>query len=392
MKLGSRKRSSQALLNKPIEVPIVDSIDDYEDNKMLLKRDARERKMVRIQRVWARASGIAKAIYCILVFFPFVFCCFYAYDKLFLEIGDEALASSAPAETSFAVAINTFKRPDRLRGAVQHYAETCGKKAGISEVFIIWAEQGVTVPDPSSFFVKKLRSSNEKSNRAKVSIVEKDSTSLNARYEPIKELKTMALFNVDDDIRVDCDSLLNGFDAWTKNPDSMVGYYPRLAAPSLSDPESDDLVYHTWPVVWNRHKFNFVVTKAAFMHSKYLELYSGETFPQEIKDYIDEHRNGEDIAMAMLVANYTKYKNGEPAYPIYVEGKTTDLGLVSIFVYHTKCYNVTHFHSLIPFLFIFLIIVWWYQYRFWSYGNPNGLFEEFNKNIQRERMGLSPRL
>ena len=37
MKLGSRKRSSQALLNKPIEGPIVDSIDDYEDNKMLLK-------------------------------------------------------------------------------------------------------------------------------------------------------------------------------------------------------------------------------------------------------------------------------------------------------------------------------------------------------------------
>lgn len=332
MKLGSRKRSSQALLGKPIEGPIVDSIDDYEDNKMLLKRDAREGKMMRIQRVWTRASGIAKAIYCILVFFPFVFWLFYAYDRLFLEIGDEALASSAPAETSFAVAINTFKRPDRLRGAVQHYAETCGKKAGISEVFIIWAEQGVTVPDPSSFFVKKLRTSNEQSNRAKVSIVVKDSTSLNARYEPINELKTMALFNVDDDIRVDCDSLLNGFDAWTKNPDSMVGYYPRLASPSLSDPESDDLVYHTWPVVWNRHKFNFVVTKAAFMHSKYLELYSGETFPQEIKDYIDEHRNGEDIAMAMLVANYTKYKNGEPAYPIYVEGKTTDLGLVSIFI------------------------------------------------------------
>ena len=67
-----------------------------------------------------------------------------------------------------------------------------------------------------------------------------------------------------------------------------------------------------------------VLTKACFLHSKYLDLYSGDVHPQEIRDYIDEHKNCEDVAMSLLVANATRNTD---AAPIYVEGSVTDTGL-----------------------------------------------------------------
>ena len=165
-------------------------------------------------------------------------------------------------------------------------------------------------------------------NRAEVHVLQKEKNSLNSRFEPIEQVKSKAVFMVDDDIRVACPSLVHAFNAWNENPDTMVGYYPRLASPPRSSPKSpSDLIYHTWPVVFVQHKFNFVLTKASFLHSKYLSLYTGDDFPQAIRDHVDQHMNCEDIAMSMLVANYTKYEKGKPSSPIYVEGSVSDVGL-----------------------------------------------------------------
>lgn len=113
------------------------------------------------------------------------------------------------------------------------------------------------------------------------------------------------------------------------SPDTMVGYYPRLAsAPRNGIGGGDSLVYHGWPTVFLRQKFNLVLTKASFLHAKYLELYSSDAHPQEIRDYVDRHMNCEDIAMAMVVANFTQFLNGgTPSFPIYVEGVVSDKGL-----------------------------------------------------------------
>lgn len=256
---------------------------------------------------------------------------FGTYDRFFHRVGGNLIQhpKKEPLETSFAVAINTYKRPDRLKSAVQHYADTCGKRAGVSQVFVIWAEQGVEVPEPSSFFTSKTRTTKSMlGNRAEVHVLQKEKNSLNSRFEPIEQVKSKAVFMVDDDIRVACPSLVHAFNAWNENPDTMVGYYPRLASPPRSSPKSpSDLIYHTWPVVFVQHKFNFVLTKASFLHSKYLSLYTGDDFPQAIRDHVDQHMNCEDIAMSMLVANYTKYEKGKPSSPIYVEGSVSDVGL-----------------------------------------------------------------
>ena len=239
--------------------------------------------------------------------------------------------SGGQITSTFAVAINTYKRPDMLRQAVQHYADVCGQRAGISQVFVIWAEQGAVLPEPSSFFdASGIRNDKRLENRAEVFVLQKEKDSLNSRFEPIEQLTTPAVFMVDDDLRVSCSSLMHAFQAWNANPDAMVGFYPRLATPPKKDPTSaTELIYHTWPVVFWQHSFNFVLTKAAFLHSKYMGLYSGSDYPQEILDYVDRHMNCEDIAMSLLVANYTRYKNnGQVTEPIFVEGSVSDKGLI----------------------------------------------------------------
>ena len=259
---------------------------------------------------WTLMSINSKIASSFVLLFLFQHVVIGAYDQLFHRVGDDALLARLKAsspihkEKSFAVAINTYKRPDMLRDAVQHYADTCGKRAGVSQVFIIWAEQGVQVPEPSSFFTGGTTTNSLRNpktslgNRAEVYVLQKAKDSLNSRFEPIEQLKSTAVFMVDDDIRVACPSLSHAFHAWNAQPDSMVGYYPRLASAPRHDPQSQsELIYHTWPVVYMQNKFNFILTKACFLHSKYLTLYTGDEFPQAIKDHVDEHMNCEDIAM-----------------------------------------------------------------------------------------------
>lgn len=288
---------------------------------------------------WKLLSSGSKVATVLIIVFLIQHILIGLWDKFFHRVGGVKVSTQVEKsvdEKFFAVAINTYKRPDMLRDAVQHYAEICGKGVGVSQVFVIWAEQGVQVPDATSFFqnsnknVRKMDPETSASaNRAEVKVLKKSKDSLNSRFEPIHELQSTAVFMVDDDLRVSCPSLAHAFHAWKANPDSMVGYYPRLASPPRKDAVSQtELIYHTWPVVFWRQRFNFVLTKAAFLHSKYLELYTSDSYPKSIKDHVDEHMNCEDIAMSMLVANHTKYTRGSAAYPIYVEGSVSDKGLI----------------------------------------------------------------
>lgn len=47
-----------------------------------------------------------------------------------------------------------------------------------------------------------------------------------------------------------------------------------------------------------------VLTGAAFLHKYWSYLYTTK-MPAEVKDWVDEHMNCEDIAMNFLVANVT---------------------------------------------------------------------------------------
>lgn len=51
---------------------------------------------------------------------------------------------------------------------------------------------------------------------------------LNNRFKPIKNLRTDAIFSVDDDVLVPCDVLDFAFTVWQTAPSTMVGFVPRM--------------------------------------------------------------------------------------------------------------------------------------------------------------------
>mmetsp|Transcript_6231 Transcript_6231/g.9091 ORF Transcript_6231/g.9091 Transcript_6231/m.9091 type:complete len:199 (-) Transcript_6231:79-675(-) len=126
---------------------------------------------------------------------------------------------------------------------------------------------------------------------------------------------------VDDDIRISCRTLEESHNAWKANKDALVGYFPRTHAL-----KSDIIVYHTWLSVYLSRKFSIILTKACFLHKKYMALYSSDEHPQAIRDYVDEKFNCEDIAMAMLVSNATK-SSLNSVHMVYTEGAAYDSGI-----------------------------------------------------------------
>lgn len=264
------------------------------------------------------------------------------------EIASSQYKDSTPRtvskEKSFAIVVNTFKRPDMLKSALNHWVNTCGTETSISQVFIVWAELDVEPPKPEEVLsedttsLRKSKSQSTTQSKPTVEFIRVPKDSLNSRFLPIQNLKTDAVFMVDDDVRIDCQSLKSSFEAWRHYPDAIVGFYPRLASPKLKHglfQSKADTIYHTWPIVYARQKFNIILTKASFFDQKYLAMYHDEKEnPKEILDYIDAHKNCEDIAMAFMVARKTgsqRPKEIRDGYcsscPVYTKGKIKDEGL-----------------------------------------------------------------
>lgn len=257
------------------------------------------------------------------------------------------IADTISHTKSYAIVINTFKRPDMLKLALDHWVNSCGTNTDISQVFVVWAELDKVPPkleDVLTIEEKKTHvrnrsklSEEDEARRSKVPTVEfirvpKDS--LNSRFLPIEHLssETDAVFMVDDDVRIDCQSIQEGFEAWRHYPDALVGYYPRIATPKLGLFESKaENIYHTWPIVFMKQKFNIILTKASFFHKKYLDLYHNDKEnPKEILEYVDANKNCEDVAMAFLVARKSADENRNSYCkncPLYVHGKIQDMGL-----------------------------------------------------------------
>lgn len=81
-------------------------------------------------------------------------------------------------------------------------------------------------------------------------------------------------------------------------------------------------MYKCWWNVWYYGAYSMILSKAAFLHHKYLDIYTN-TMPESVRKYVHEGRNCEDIAMQFLVANVTSLP------PIYVKGHLGDLGVLN---------------------------------------------------------------
>ncbi|XP_062092527.1 glycosylinositol phosphorylceramide mannosyl transferase 1 [Humulus lupulus] len=219
----------------------------------------------------------------------------------------------------YAIVMNTWKRYDLLKQSISHYT-TC---SGLDSIHIVWSE-----PDPPSDSLKKFLNHIVESNARDGRLVElkfdiNKEDSLNNRFKEITDLKTDAIFSIDDDVIFPCSSVEFAFSVWQSAQDTMVGYVPRIHWVDSTKGNLGHYIYGGWWSVWWTGSYSMVLSKAAFFHKKYLSLYTNE-MPASIRNYITKNRNCEDIAMSFLVANAT----GAP--PIWVKGKIFEIGSTGI--------------------------------------------------------------
>mmetsp|Transcript_24078 Transcript_24078/g.36118 ORF Transcript_24078/g.36118 Transcript_24078/m.36118 type:complete len:428 (-) Transcript_24078:101-1384(-) len=227
---------------------------------------------------------------------------------LFTQPRPVQLAYPLKNEQMYTIVVNTFRRPDMLAKFIKHY-QTCPRAESIR---VVWSDQQNYPPvpesDPQLF-----------SRFKKVVYQIQETDSLNNRFRPIDDLKTNAVFHVDDDIKVPCSDLDFAFEVWQNSPKSMVGFMPRTHTPIFVDSVLQ-YTYNCWWKVWWDGSYSMILTKAAFLHKDYMDLYTNH-MPQGIKKFVDAGKNCEDIAMSFMVANETNLP------PIYVRGSLQDHGV-----------------------------------------------------------------
>lgn len=209
-------------------------------------------------------------------------------------------------EDSLTVLINTFNRHDRMAKSVEHYA-TCPV---VKYINVVWSEQR----EPPEAYAMKFAMH----RTPKISFERHDSESLNNRFKPLKNEHSDAIFNVDDDMLVPCDELTLGYNVWKGSQRSIVGFMPRV---HMRGPDNR-FVYRCWWRVWWHGHYSIILTKAAFLHHDYFEMYTRGPQSVAVHKLVDDERNCEDIAMQFLIANTTHLP------PLYVKGHLKDSGVL----------------------------------------------------------------
>nr|CAG4643742.1 EOG090X01LY [Lepidurus arcticus] len=194
------------------------------------------------------------------------------------------LPMGPPKSQGFTALVLTYDRWDSLVLLLKRLA----KAPSLSKVLVVWNNQN-KVPPPASAWPglpKPLKVIRSKDNK------------LSNRFFPYPEIETEAVLALDDDIvMLTTDELEFGFEVWREHPDRIVGF------PSRTHIWDNGTFQWKYESEWTNH-LSMVLTGAAFYHKYWSYLYT-TAMPGDIKEYVDEHMNCEDIAMNFLVANRT---------------------------------------------------------------------------------------
>uniref|UniRef100_A0A7C9DE75 Glycosyl transferase 64 domain-containing protein n=1 Tax=Opuntia streptacantha TaxID=393608 RepID=A0A7C9DE75_OPUST len=252
----------------------------------------------------------------------FIFCAFFGalfftsrIDRLMGWNLHSPSSVFSPSGGGYTVLVNTWKRNSLLKKSVAHYASCRGTDA----IHVVWSESDPPSDSLKAYLNNIVMSKSETAHKPNFKFDINKEDNLNNRFKPIQGLRTRAIFSVDDDVIVPCDSLDFAFTVWQTAPSTMVGFVPRMHWLGEKKNGRTFYEYGGWWSVWWMGTYSMVLSKAAFFHSKYLDIYSNE-MSASIHDYVARERNCEDIAMSLLVANAT----GAP--PIWVKGKIYEIG------------------------------------------------------------------
>ncbi|KAL9651021.1 hypothetical protein ABK040_012765 [Willaertia magna] len=122
-----------------------------------------------------------------------------------INLTSELAGINGPYQTNkFSIIVPTYKRDYLLRDLMKYYQQC----SNLIEAIHIQYNQGIEDNDP---LPTDLITENEKFFKVFVWKVPK---SLNSRFLLHDKITTEAVFELDDDIRIDCNSLKMGFEAW----------------------------------------------------------------------------------------------------------------------------------------------------------------------------------
>ncbi|KYN07271.1 Exostosin-2 [Cyphomyrmex costatus] len=194
------------------------------------------------------------------------------------------LPVTAPKTRGFTAVILTYDRLELLFLLINKLV----KVPSLSKVLVIWNNQHKDPPHSTRWpkVSKPLKVIQTKENK------------LSNRFYPYDEIETEAVLSIDDDIiMLTADEVEFAYEVWREFPDRIVGFPSRL---------------HMWDNGTNCWKYesewtnsiSMVLTGAAFHHKYWNYMYT-TAMPGDIKEWVDEHMNCEDIAMNFLVANIT---------------------------------------------------------------------------------------
>ncbi|XP_020517136.1 glycosyltransferase family 64 protein C4 isoform X2 [Amborella trichopoda] len=206
--------------------------------------------------------------------------------------------SLTASRAGYTVLINTWQRNPLLKQAVAHYASCSGTDA----VHVVWSESDPPSESLIAYLKKIVLSKSQSAHKPNFRFDLNEEDYVNNRFKPIADLRTEAIFSVDDDVIVPCSTMEFAFSVWQSASNTMVGFVPRM---HWLDEEKDGSTYYKyggWWSVWWMGTYSMVLSKAAFFHKK----------------------NCEEIAMSLLVANATR------APPIWVQGKIYEIGASGI--------------------------------------------------------------
>lgn len=198
----------------------------------------------------------------------------------------------------------SYKRPDVLNTTLSVLLKE--KIPSLHEVVIVWNDyQSIPPADFTSPSGIPVRHHVPNSN------------SLNNRFIPDPSYTTQAIFHSDDDLWFEPSDLEFAFQVWRQ----LGRYKVTGALPRCYSREKDGRLAYTQcgeGTDW----YSMIITNLAFVHISFMDFYSSPAadqgvyaIPTQMRQYVDEHFNCEDIAMNFMASMLTC------SGPLHVMGK-----------------------------------------------------------------------
>ncbi|SCV67806.1 BQ2448_5417 [Microbotryum intermedium] len=229
-----------------------------------------------------------------------------------------------PIDEGFTMIIATYQRHQILLSLMSYL--TRNPPSSLRHLVIVW--QNVGVPLPEFLQPSALESLVAPILRHRLNVVVRTSkvNSMNERFRPLldwdQDIPTEDVMIFDDDLVLPWTTIEWGYQRFLENQERIVGFTGRdYIAPhdristavdaeaenDLSEGNSGDL---DLPIDYNAQPtkaYSMVLSNAAFMKKKWMQHYwQGTQEMQELRDYVDEVFNCDDILINFVVSNLTR--------------------------------------------------------------------------------------